>query len=178
MGNVPQHFPQNFQQNFPQEFPARISHKIFPQEFPTRFSHKNFPQEFPARISHKIFPQDFRYSVNIHNFWTLIEHDYFKVLKSLSLTSNVKLAQSGRLESVVHKRSQNPRVPGSIFTGGTSFLNFSSLRRVYKDDNIANCAYYGKNSNGTVDLFDLLITEAHCIATTLVHNQCHCPLPK
>ena len=124
MGNVPQHFPPNFQQNFPQEFPARISHQIFPQEFPTRFSHKNFPQEFPARISHKIFPQDFRYSVNIHNFWTLIEHDYFKVLKSLSLTSNVKLAQSGRLESVVHKRSQNPRVPGSIFTGGTSFLNF------------------------------------------------------
>ena len=69
----------------------------------------------------------------------------YKNLKSL--TNNVNLAQSGR-HQIVKKRSQIPRVSGSIPTGGTVFteITFSSLHKQYKSHifNIVNFVYYEK----------------------------------
>ena len=59
-----------------------------------------------------------------------------------------KLAQSGRHESVKHKRSEGPRIPGSIPTGGTFFTEFILL----STDNIANSVYLRENSIITSDV--------------------------
>ena len=64
----------------------------------------------------------------------------YKDLKSLSLTSNVKLARSGRHES------KHTRVPCPILTGSTFLPKsfFSSLRKQCKSNNIVNLVYYSK----------------------------------
>ena len=69
-----------------------------------------------------------------------------KDLKSVSLTSNVKLGQPRRHESV-HSRSS--RVLGSQVQSPLDApfllkLFSSALCKQYKNDNIINFAYYGK----------------------------------
>ena len=53
-----------------------------------------------------------------------------------------KLAQSGRHESVKHKRPEGPRIPGPIPTGGTFLTELILL----STDNIANFVHLGENS--------------------------------
>ena len=83
------------------------------------------------------------------DFWTYI-HDLAKINRawlslSLSLTSNVKLAQSGSYESV---HTKGPRVLGSQVQSPLRYLSclnyFLSLHKQYKNNNIANFVYYGK----------------------------------
>ena len=79
-----------------------------------------------------------------------IEHNYIRIFQvslclCLSLTSNVKLAQLGRHESVNIRHSH--RVAGSIPIGGKHFLLnlfYSSLRRNRKMPDLQLLCNYGK----------------------------------
>ena len=74
-----------------------------------------------------------------------------KDLQSLSLTNNVKLVQSGKRQS----ESQEGQVQSPLEVPFTLKLFCSSLCKQYKNANVANFVYYGKNSNECKNSFFL-----------------------
>ena len=56
----------------------------------------------------------------------------------------------GKLAQLSRHKSGSQDIPGPILTGATSLLKLysSSLRKQYKNDNIANFVYLRENSTG------------------------------